>query len=77
MKKDKIYHLTISAILTVFFSFILGFEWAVIVTIGIGVAWELFWKVVKNKIFSWQDVIADWAGIIIGLMIFTLIKVVL
>ena len=41
MKKDKVYHLIISALLTVFFSFILGFELAVIVTLLIGVCWEL------------------------------------
>jgi len=31
----------------------------------------------KDNPFSWQDVIADWSGIIIGLMIFSLIKVLL
>lgn len=74
MKRDKIYHLVISALLCLFFSFILGFEWAVLVTIGVGVAWELFWKVKDNKIFSLQDLIADWSGIIIGLIIFSLMK---
>ena len=76
-EKDKVYHLIISALLTVFFSFILGFELAVIVTLLIGVGWELFWKIKKDNPFSWQDVIADWTGIIIGLMIFSLLKVLL
>lgn len=77
MKRDKINHLAISAFLCLFFSFVLGFEMAVIATLLIGVGWELFWKVKKNNPFSWQDVIADWTGIIIGLMIFSLLKVLL
>ena len=77
MEKDKVYHLTISALLTVLFSFVLGFEIAVVVTIGIGIGWELFWKVKKNNPFSWRDVIADGTGIVIGLMIFSLLKVLL
>ena len=60
-----------------FFSFILGFEIAVIVTLLIGVGWELIWKVKKDNPFSWRDVIADGTGIVIGLMIFSLIKVLL
>ncbi|MFA7142546.1 MAG: hypothetical protein WC175_00995 [Candidatus Dojkabacteria bacterium] len=76
-EKDKVYHLIISALLTVLFSFILGFEMAVAVTIGIGIGWELFWKVKKNNPFSWRDVIADGSGIVIGLVIFSLIKVVM
>ena len=75
MKIDKVYHLVISAFLTLFFSFILGFVRAVLITLAIGIAWELFWKIKDNKIFSIPDIIADWTGILVGLILFTLIKV--
>jgi VanZ family protein len=55
-------------------SFILGYSTAVIITILVGVGWELFWKYFKNKIFSIPDIMADFTGILCGVIIFTMIK---
>lgn len=73
---DKLLHFSISALLTVLFSLLAGFEWGTLIVITIGIGKELWDRYIRNKVFSIPDLMADGSGIVIGLVIFTLIKVV-
>lgn len=73
---DKLLHFSISALLTVLFSLLAGFEWGTLIVITIGIGKELWDRYIRDKVFSIPDLMADGSGIVIGLVIFTLIKVV-
>lgn len=72
MKKDKIYHLVCSFAITLILSFIFGYLWAILLTLGIGVAKELWDYFVKDN-FSVPDLKADATGIFFGVVAFSLI----
>lgn len=74
---DKLLHFSISAVLTVLLSLLIGFEVATLIVIAIGVGKELWDRYIRDKVFSVPDLIADGSGIVIGLVIFSLIKVVM
>lgn len=74
---DKLLHFSISAVLTVLLSLLIGFEVATLIVITIGIGKELWDKYIRDKVFSVPDLMADGSGIVIGLVIFTLIKVVI
>lgn len=73
---DKLLHFSISALLTVLFSLLAGFVWGTLIVITIGIGKELWDRYIRDKVFSIPDLMADGSGIVIGLVIFTLIKVV-
>ena len=73
MQKDKLYHFGVSFAITLILSFIIGYLWAVVLTVAIGVGKELWDYFVKDN-FSKAELYADTVGIFFGLVVFTILK---
>lgn len=64
--EDKLKHVIVSAVVMVMLSLVLPKWVAVIATLSIGVAKEVYDKVSKRGCAEWKDMICDIIGIIIG-----------
>lgn len=68
MTIDKYKHVVVSAALSAVLALVLPWWAAALVTLGIGVAKEVYDKVSGKGCAEWGDLLADVLGVIIGVM---------
>jgi len=82
---DKALHFWISMAITILLSFLFinqlkianGIVYAMIYVMLIGFEKELIDAVIRKRVFSWKDIVADLAGTIIGAIAYTVIASIL
>lgn len=68
MGTDKYKHIVVASIMAALLSLVLPWWGASLITLGIGVAKEIYDKASGKGCAEWKDLAADIVGIIIGLL---------
>lgn len=68
MTIDKYKHIVVSAIITVALNLVLPWWVAAGITLTIGIAKEVYDKVSGKGCVEWNDLVADFVGIVIGVL---------
>ena len=66
--EDKLKHIVVSAIIVVALNLFLPWWVAGLITLAIGVGKEVYDKVSGKGHAEWKDLLADFVGILIGIM---------
>ena len=68
MGKDKLYHILVSAVMVAVLGLFMPTWVAVLATLCVGIAKEVYDKVSGKGCFEWMDLVCDCIGVLIGVL---------